>query len=240
VLPAEPEALTLSCDGACVTLDGNAHTAAVARVLSVGWSRAQAGLAEILRFGAALLAVKEWIEAQNGTTISTRERGADGRFSGTSGVHLQGWLEKHCPDINYKTAYGYMQAAEGLRNVLKLADDVPLLPLMGMDPIPDAAREKLRAKTLKIIGESTLTLLKAAVREAPRGGDRRSGIRLSEEEKHLRAVDDAREAWKAGVARLVVYARDMRTHLLLDAAALDVLLLGIETVRDALREARGK
>ncbi len=186
------EALTLRCDGACVTLDDHADTAAVALVLSEGWSRAQAGLAEIMRFGAALLTVSEWLDNLDNLQqrFSSSGHGGDRR----SGTGLKGWLEKHCPDINYKTAYGYMQAAAGLRNTLKLADDVPLLPLMGENPIPDAAQEKLRVKVLKIIAKTPLQLFKDAGRVGrPRGGTSAGRRALTAEERTEAARQTLRE-----------------------------------------------
>ncbi|MDD2348294.1 MAG: hypothetical protein PHG74_09170 [Kiritimatiellae bacterium] len=182
------KALTLRCDGACVTLDDHADTAAVALVLSEGWSRAQAGLAEIMRFGAALLTVSEWLD-ECFPVKNIPQRGCTSKGQG-----LKGWLEKHCPDINYNTAYGYMQAAAGLRNMLKLADDVPLLPLMGENPIPDAAQEKLRVKVLKIIAKTPLQLFKDAGRGGrPRGGTSAGRRALTAEERTEAARQTLRE-----------------------------------------------
>jgi len=169
---AECAAVTLKCNGACVQLDGHADTAAVALVLDEGWRRAQAGLVEIIRFGATLLAVREWLEA---TVVSSREHGDDGRISGRH-PGLKGWLSDNCPDINYKTAYGYMCAAAGLRREARLADDVPLLAMMGEDPIPEARAEKLRKRVQLILSDSTLGLLREAAaapqESAPKGGAR--------------------------------------------------------------------
>lgn len=144
------------------------HDAAVVRAVRESWGRAQAGLVEILRFGALLITVRERLDAES---FSTGKR-LDGPTA--KGTGFKAWLEKRCPEVNYNTAYGYMCAAEGLRNMLRLADDVPLLPLMGVDPIPEKANEKLRKKMMKVIGASTITLLKAAAREGsagrPKGG----------------------------------------------------------------------
>ena len=76
--------------------------------------------------------------------------------------------------MNYKTAYGYMCAAEGLRREARLADGVPLLAMMGMDAIPEARAERLRQRVQKVIAESTLGLLREAAREPtdPKGGAR--------------------------------------------------------------------
>lgn len=145
------------------------HDAAVVRAVRESWGRAQAGLVEILRFGALLITVRERLDAECFPVENIPQKGCKSKGQG-----LQGWLEKNCPEVNYNTAYGYMCAADGLRNMLRLADNVPLLPLMGVDPIPEKANEKLRKKMMKVIGASTLTLLKAAAREGsagrPKGG----------------------------------------------------------------------
>ena len=197
VLPPEKAgktaAVTLSCDGACVTLDRNADTASVALVLTTGWNRAQAGLMEIVRFGATLLVVREWLDA---TVVSSREHGDDGRISGRD-PGLKGWLEKNCPDINYKTAYGYMCAASGLRREAKLAEDVPLLAMMGEDPVPEARAEKLRKRVQRILAESTLGLLREAAsapqEAAAKGGQREGAGRPAAQ--HQGSVVAAGAAW---------------------------------------------
>ncbi len=196
VLPPEATApksaaVTLRCDGACVHLDRNADTAAVALVLTTGWHRAQAGLVEIIRFGATLLAVREWLDGNYfPAEINSPKRG-----KGAYG--LKGWLADNCPDINYNTAYGYMCAASGLRREAKLAEDVPLLVMMGEDPVPEARAEKLRKRVQRILSESTLGLLREAA-SAPqepvaKGGQRDGAGRPSA--KHNDSAVAAGAAW---------------------------------------------
>ena len=177
VLPPEKAvkttAVTLKCDGACIPLDEHAPTAAVALVLNEGWRRAQGGLVEIMRFGATLLAVREWLEDECSPAENIQHRGCTSKGNG-----LKGWLEKNCPDINYKTAYGYMCAAAGLRREAKLADDVPLLVMMGEDPVPEERAEKLRKRVQRILAKSTLGLLREAAsapQEAVAKGGQRDG-----------------------------------------------------------------
>lgn len=196
VLPPEKAvkttAVTLKCDGASVHLDANADCAAVAQALNEGWRRAQGGLVEIMRFGATLLAVREWLDA---TVVSSREHGDDGRISGRH-PGLKGWLTENCPDINYKTAYGYMCAAAGLRREAKLADDVPLLVMMGEDPVPEERAEKLRKRVQRILSESTLGLLREAAsapQEAVAKGGQREGA--GRQKKGQQAERDACAAW---------------------------------------------
>lgn len=209
VLPPEKagaasSAVVLKCDGACVSLDGNADTAAVALVLTTGWNRAQAGLVEIVRFGATLLVVTEWLESQRSLAenaakldnlqqrISSAGHGGDRR----SGTGLKAWLETNCPDINYKTAYGYMVAAAGLRREAKLAEDVPLLVMMGEDPVPDARAEKLRKRVQRILAESTLGLLREAA-TAPQEASAKGGARGGAGRPRLEASAETRAgaAW---------------------------------------------
>lgn len=179
VLPPEASApksasVTIACQSARVTLDKNADPVGVARVVSERWDRAQAGLFEILYFGATLLEVQAWVEEFNlQQRINSPKAEGPGRPGGTG---LKGWLEKNCPSINYKTAYGYMCAASGLRREAKLADDVPLLAMMGMDAIPEARAEKLRQRVQRILADSTLGLLREAASAAQepvaKGGQR--------------------------------------------------------------------
>lgn len=61
---------------------------------------------------------------------------------------------------------------------------------------------------------------------------------MSEEEKHLKAVDDARQIWLAHTDALVDNARRLKTHLFLDAATLDAVLIKLDAVRDELKDAR--
>lgn len=135
------------------------NTEDLAAALDAQWSRAQQGLVEIIKFGAMLAQVAS-------TVISSREYGDDGRITGRAGG-LKAWLAEHCPDINYKTAYGYMVAANGLAREARLAADVPLLSLMGEDPIPEARAEKLRARVFSILEGASLSLLKAAATSSP-------------------------------------------------------------------------
>ena len=229
--PKKGTAVTLSCDGACVRLDLNADTASVALVLTTGWKRAQAGLIEIMRFGATLLVVREWLDA---TVVSSREHGKDGRIAGRD-PGLKGWLEKHCPAINYKTAYGYMCAASGLRREAKLAEDVPLLAMMGEDPVPEALAEKLRKRVQRILAESTLGLLREAA-SAPhdsgvKGGQRDGSGRKKQEPQ---AERDACAAW-AVIGGKIDLAAGWKFARFLPAAIAREALSTVTTLQVALK-----
>jgi hypothetical protein len=230
--PAPSGAMVLRGPGACVALDGDADNTAVALVLNDGWRRAQGGLAEIIRFGAMLLEVGEWLynldNLQHG--ISSHGHGGDRK----SGSGLKGWIEKNCPDINYKTAYGYMCAASGLRREAKLAEDVPLLAMMGEDPVPEARAERLRKRVRRILAESTLGLLKEAARgpaPAPAGGARkgagRPGLEASAETR-------AGAAWAvigAGIDRATAW----RFERFLPESMAREALSTVDLLRDALK-----
>lgn len=230
VLPPEKkDAVTLSCDGTCVTLDLNADTASVALVLTTGWNRAQAGLMEIVRFGATLLVVREWLDhhspAENGAKIG------DPGYTGG----LKKWLESNCPEISYKTAYGYMCAAAGLRREARLADDVPLLAMMGEDPVPEARAEKLRQRVQRILAESTLGLLREAAsaqhETAPKGGQRDGAGRKKQEPQ---AERDACAAW-AVIGGKIDLAAGWKFARFLPAAVAREALSTVTTLQVALK-----
>lgn len=166
------------------------HDAAVVRAVRESWGRAQAGLVEILRFGATLLAVQERLE----NAFSSGERVPGHGWN--KGTGLKAWLEKACPEINYKTAYGYMCAASGLRREARLAEDVPLLALMGEDPFPEARMEKLRARVQKVIAGATLGLLREAA-TAPQEASAKGGARDGAGRPKLEASAETRAgaAW---------------------------------------------
>lgn len=163
--------------------------AEAAEAVRRGWRRAQAGLVEVLRFGAMLIEVKKWIE--NGAIENGATDGADGADGATrslaeervqnpghgwnKGTGLKAWLEAHCPEVNYKTAYGYLVAAEGLRVAARIAADVPLLAMMGEDPVPEARAEQARQRVFKAIAGGSLALMREAGRVADPG--RRGGAR---------------------------------------------------------------
>ncbi|NLA81022.1 MAG: hypothetical protein GX853_09845, partial [Chloroflexi bacterium] len=131
--------------------------------LDAQWSRAQQGLVEIIRFGAMLSQVARQLEAPTRSPAGERVPG----HGWNKGTGLKAWLAEHCPTINYKTAYGYMVAANGLAREARLAADVPLLSLMGEDPIPEPRAEKLRARVFSILEGASLSLLKAAATSSP-------------------------------------------------------------------------
>ena len=112
------------------------------------------------------------------------------------GVSLKSWLEANCPEINYQTAKSYQRAAEGVRVLAKMADDVPLLPLMGAEPIADEALRKTREEILGVIASSSLNLLRRAALPMPVGNKLKGTHGLAQGRRALTAEEQAAEAEK--------------------------------------------
>lgn len=119
---------------------------------------------EMVRFGALLIEAEAKLA---GSDDDVRAGKAWRRGQG-----LKAWLAAHCPEVNYRTAWGYKQAAMGIRDALQIAQDVPLLPLMGESPLPDKAEENLRERVLSAIQTNTLSMLRSAYAPDGRGGTR--------------------------------------------------------------------
>ena len=203
---------------------------AAAAIVHAGWVRAQAGLLDILRFGALLLRVGDALAARSQL-----------RHKGPGAFGLKQWLSEHCPEVNYKTATGYMAAAKGLIAAAKLAADRPLLPLMGEKPLTDAEEEAMRGKVMDILATSSLRLLKEAGRALPAPPPSGAGGRPPKA-----PADPARDAlhvWTLaldGIRRIpegayrllpVDEARGMRDELLAAADRLDARVREWEATR---------
>jgi len=125
------------------------------------WRRAQEGLLEILRFGAMLHEVKGMLER-----VVPRDNALPGH-GWNKGTGLKGWLEEHCPEVNYFTARGYMAAVEGLKKTAQVREEAPLLALMGEpDGKAEAVDAETRERVMETIGNSSLRLLREAGRHA--------------------------------------------------------------------------
>lgn len=109
---------------------------------------------EMVVFGAILEAIDETLKKKNA------KRNTNAKYGG--GDSLKSWLALHCPDVNYNRAVSYLQAARGVRELAKIAEDVPLLPLMGENPLTDAHMEKQRKRVMDIVAKSSLRLLRGA------------------------------------------------------------------------------
>lgn len=114
------------------------------------YSKAVQGLVEAYRFGCMLQRIKHALEGtapQNEETLKnqpftdsltgslTREnaremtqRGANGGTLAAggwnAGLGLKGWLRKHCPEVNYKTAMRFLAVAERTHEALQCAGTI--------------------------------------------------------------------------------------------------------------------
>ena len=178
--PAAPETFA-------VTLKHRTVQLPAAQALSFQFSKvskaAGAATREMVVFGAMLEQVDDGL---------TRNRhNPDG-----TGVSLKSWLEANCPEINYNTAKSYQRAAEGVRVLAKMADDVPLLPLMGAEPIADEALRKTREEILGVIASSSLNLLRRAALPLPVGNKLKGTHGVAQGRRALTAEEQAAEAEK--------------------------------------------
>ena len=178
--PAAPETFA-------VTLKHRTVQLPAAQALSFQFSKvgkaAGAATREMVVFGAMLEQVDDGL---------TRNRhNPDG-----TGVSLKSWLEQNCPEINYQTAKSYQRAAEGVRVLAKMADDVPLLPLMGAEPIADEALRKTREEILGVIASSSLNLLRRAALPMPVGNKLKGTHGLAQGRRALTAEEQSAEAEK--------------------------------------------
>ena len=178
--PAAPETFA-------VTLKHRTVKLPMAQALSFQFAKvgkaAGAATREMVVFGAMLEQVDDGL---------TRNRhNPDG-----TGVSLKSWLEANCPEINYNTAKSYQRAAEGVRVLAKMADDVPLLPLMGAEPIADEALRKTREEILGVIASSSLNLLRRAALPMPVGNKLKGTHGVAQGRRALTAEEQAAEAEK--------------------------------------------
>lgn len=189
------------------------------------WQRAQMGLLDIVKFGAMM------IELDNFLRLEKVPRG--GKVG--KGLGLQGWLSEHCPRVNYKTAMGYRDAARGLQELAKLPDDVPLLA--AIDGALDDDKTAAHDRVIDALGGASIALLKDA---KPRGGDRRSMLPPeTEEEKHAKDIAAAKQYW----AQIGIEMHDQLTvkksHLALEKAEAAQIVILLETALSQIKEAAG-
>ena len=211
------------------------------------YHRAINGVVEMIRFGAMLAEVDASLTRETGGILSRVSRG--GSHDGST---LKGWLEANCPDVNYKTAMRFLRLAEQVRAHCNLPAKVPLtLALPAFDgtdaaeeddpasmPVAPARMRKLREEVRMLIDGKSARQLEFDFRsDTPRGGDRRSGQKLTEEEKYLRLREAARDHWTDTIEKLAVQCKHNQSHLLLDAALAAGLADRLTMIRDALRDA---
>lgn len=207
------------------------------------YRRAISGTLEMLRFGAMLVEIDADLR---------KEAHGNQHISGNGG--LQKWLESNCPDINYKTAMRFKHLADGLQREFNIPAKVSLLSALpeadGTTLVPASVQESKRNKVMDIQaeiwefvqGKSARQLLfdfGMAERKAT-GGDRRSGIHMTEVEKHQKHVEMVKKQYVIYTHKLYDMTRGLKEHLLLDVQTLAAILLQLDTVREELRAAQGK
>jgi hypothetical protein len=209
------------------------------------YRKAVSGCLEMIRFGAMM------IEVEAGLIDG---RNANQHSEGNGG--LKTWLEENCPAINYKTALRFKGLAEGLQFHLRIPDSWPLrlaLPsatdqeteinadLAGELGIKPKRLAQMRKEIWDFLeGKSARQLVFdfGCAETAPKGGDRRSGLKMTEEEKHHRAIEMARNIWLESLETLLGEARVCKSLMLFDEGLLDAILLKIDTIRDAVKAAK--
>jgi hypothetical protein len=207
------------------------------------YRKAVSGCLEMIRFGAMMIEVESGLER-------------DGQPNQHSGETLKSWLEDNCPAINYKTALRFKGLAEGLQFHLRIPDSWPLrlaLPsatdqeteinadLAGELGIKPKRLAQMRKEIWDFLeGKSARQLVFdfGCAETAPKGGDRRSGLKMTEEEKHDRSIQMAQNIWLESLETLLGEARVCKSLMLFDEGMLDAILLKIDTIRDAVKAAK--
>ena len=142
---------------------------------------------EMCRFGAMLEMIDDSLTKQR----FTRADRGDGK-----GQSLKAWMEENCPDIPYHTAKNYQYAAKGIRNMLQLAADRPLLPLMGVQPLAEEEQESLRKKIIETVTGSSLNILRRASMPQTPGNALKGTHGVAQGRRALTAEEKAAEAEK--------------------------------------------
>ena len=209
-----------------------------AQALSVQFARvgktAGAAVREMVVFGAMLEKVDDGL---------TNRRFNNSNHPDGRGCSLKSWLEANCPEINYKTAKSYQRAAEGVSVLAKMADDVPLLPLMGRETPADAALAKVREDVLGVIANSSLNVLRRAALPLPVGNKLKGTHGLSQGRRALTAEEKAAEAEKMmreNVGSIGAYLRGPWFGMLTEQSQSDflgALRHYAATVEDLMRKA---
>ena len=189
VVEAAPAPAPAAAEKFAVTMKHRTVQLPAAQALSFQFAKvskaAGAATREMVVFGAMLEQVDDGLTRNR---YNNSDKGAT--------ASLKSWLEENCPEINYQTAKSYQRAAEGVRVLAKMADDVPLLPLMGAEPIADEALRKTREEILGVIASSSLNLLRRAALPMPVGNKLKGTHGLAQGRRALTAEEQATEAEK--------------------------------------------
>lgn len=118
------------------------------------YKRAIGGTLEIIRFGAMLIEIDNCL---------TRAGGKSRNHPSGDGDSLKGWMDEHCPTINYKTAIRYKTLAMGLQSEFKIPAKLPLMLALPMSDgsvdvcIPEGC--KVSAERVKEIQEAVWEMI---------------------------------------------------------------------------------
>lgn len=220
-------------------LAGLPHTPAA---LIEQYGKTRSATLEILRFGAMLCDLDDALSAAS-------DKAPNGRRGDES---LKGWLETHCPAINYGTAMGIKVLADNLRDYCKIPSKVPLslaMPnpdgtpfLPESSPIPLPKLEKLQAAVWNMIDGKSARQVRIGMGEAegkPKGGAREKE-KLTEEQKRERQLAAAKAWWTGAVSEMADQVSCVKSHALLEQSTLDAVFRRVGFIRDALKEAGAK
>ena len=142
---------------------------------------------EMCRFGAMLEMIDDSL---------TKQRFTNADKGNGKGQSLKAWMEENCPEIPYHTAKNYQYAAKGVRNMLQLAADRPLLPLMGVQPLAEEEQESLRKKIIETVTGSSLNILRRASMPQTPGNALKGTHGVAQGRRALTAEEKAAEAEK--------------------------------------------
>jgi len=213
--------------------------------ITTQYRKAVAGCLEMVRFGAMMIEVSFNL---------TREIGARGGGHTPREETLKGWLEEHCPEVNYGTAMRFKALAEGVQRTCGLPTGMPMrLALPGPDGAIDIETEWERQGPGRPVSAERLAELRASVWElvegksarqllfsfmappADKGGARPVPAAPSPTQAH----DDTIALWTEHVRWFHASIRH-KEHLLLSTPELKGLMDELAAVRDALRAALGR
>ena len=203
------------------------------------YRKAVAGALEMLRFGAMLIEVDSCL---------TRETAHVGQRNQHTGETLKGWLEAHCPEVNYKTAMRFKALAQDMIDYIRPPAKLPptlLLPgpdgTPCLDDLPEsvnrARAEKLQRQIWEMVQGSSARQLMFDFRSAssPAGGDRGGGgaPRAMPTEEGRRLGANTNLAAVIGELRRIVLGD--KVHLVADPGAVRDAIAHLKDVIKAMQ-----
>ena len=190
----------------------------------------------MVRFGAMLVEIDMSL---------SRQTHKGGCFQ--TGETLKAWLDDNCKGVDYGKALKFKRLAEGLQRELCIPDKIPLSLAMPGAELPEGSDEKRIQKFQRQV-ESFLDGKSArqlefdfgfrSIGESNRGGDRRSGSAMTEEEKHLRLMDLRKANFLTFTQKLLDLVSLEEAHLTLDEGTLTELDNRLSVIADAIRSAK--